>query len=471
MDPNIPVPEITIAQAPFDNQGADADIILRSSDRVDFYVHKVLLRVASSFFTNMFIVAANEPNNPPSLPIVDVAESSSTMNSILRICYPVDEVEQTSLDIVAEVLEAALKYEMHKVISDMKKELLTYTPKAPISVYAKACALNLEDEALQAAVGWRAQYDSREGHQRCTSSGCGHLGVQWERGLGGWRTCYSCGRQLANGDRTRITFKKSVAGKTYRAVMGQNTAGHFYRLIQFVISGIYTTFSSPPMQNALNSDDDPLLQSHLHDYYPFTSFPNSDITILSVDGVELPTHISILTYASASGILNKQQENSSVIQLDEDGRTLATLLQLCYPFADSVVTSDICSASLAARVRKTAEKYGMSDVARDARRLMLKELDHRPLDMFLMASRYGWEQDAHLATTRCLTLEWKDIEGPNAYSKEMEFVSAKVYYRILRCWYSSSVRTKARDGGITSPRIRETIQLLRVAQGLAAITL
>ncbi|KAK7688286.1 hypothetical protein QCA50_008656 [Cerrena zonata] len=154
----------TIAQAPFNNEGADADIILRSSDKVDFYVHKLLLRMASSFFADMFIVAASTPGQGASPPIVDIAESSSTMNSILRVCYPVDEVKEASLDKVAEVLEAAMKYEVRKAITNMKKELLTYILMAPISVYAKACTLNLEDEACRAAVGWRLQYDSKGEH-------------------------------------------------------------------------------------------------------------------------------------------------------------------------------------------------------------------------------------------------------------------------------------------------------------------
>ncbi|KAI0255963.1 hypothetical protein BJV78DRAFT_1113987, partial [Lactifluus subvellereus] len=37
---------------PFDD--ADADIILRSSDQVNFHVYKVILSVASPFFKDMF---------------------------------------------------------------------------------------------------------------------------------------------------------------------------------------------------------------------------------------------------------------------------------------------------------------------------------------------------------------------------------------------------------------------------------
>lgn len=429
----------TIAQTPFNNEAGNADLILRTSDQVDFYVHKLLLRMASSFFTDMFTVACEEKSTQPvmssrtpSLPVVDVQESSSTINSILRICYPVDEVSETSLDKVADILEVALKYEIPKAISRMKKELLGYVSTNPISVYAKACALGLEFEACQAAVGWRTRYDTQEKPQRCTS--CGYLGVQWEPGRSGWQSCHNCGVSVVS--HTHITFINSVGGRMCREDMRQCTAGHLHRLIQFVISGVHTTFSSSP-QNSSSSDGSPLLPDYLRDNFPFIAFPDPDITIQSIDHVDLPTHTSILTYASASDILKKKGPVSSVICLDEDGRTLATLLQLCYPFADSDVTVDNCPIPLTARVRKTAEKYGMPTVAQAAKRLMSQQIQQHPLDAYFSASRYGWQEDARLAEGQCESLTWKDIEGPNAYTMEMEFVSAEVYFNLLKRWYEA----------------------------------
>lgn len=422
----------TIAQAPFDNEDGDADLILRSSDKVDFYVHRLLLRKASSIFADMFTVGqAAQANLPDELPVVDVEESSSTIDSLLRICYPVDEVKETSLDKVVEVLKAALKYEMRKATTNMKRELLTYITVDPRSVYSTACSLNLEHEASQAAEQWRRQYDSLELQQHCDS--CGHL-VQWQSNRSGWQRCHNCGTSLIIHAHT--TFSSSVGGMTYHQdVMQQNTAGHLHRLIQFVTSGIPTTFCSAPSQAVLNANDSPLLSNNLRDEYPFTSFPGSDLTIRSIDHLDIPTHTSVLIYASASTVLEKKEPDSSVIHLEEDGRTLATLLQLCYPYADFEVTPDACSVSLIARVRKTAEKYGMSNAARAAQNILSEQINDHPLTVFFLASQYGWSQDAELAATRCSALSWNKIEGPGSYTKEMEVVSAEVYYNLLKRWY------------------------------------
>ena len=45
-------PQARKAASPFDKPSAD--VILRTSDFVDFYVHKVVLSLASAFFEDMF---------------------------------------------------------------------------------------------------------------------------------------------------------------------------------------------------------------------------------------------------------------------------------------------------------------------------------------------------------------------------------------------------------------------------------
>ncbi|KAK7688288.1 hypothetical protein QCA50_008658 [Cerrena zonata] len=425
----------TRAQAPFDDEDGDADLILRSSDKVDFYVHKLILKKASALFQGMFQDASSEQSvhadashQTSSLPVVDnIDESSSTLDSILRICYPVDEVKQTSLDKVAEVLRVALKLQMQKATTNMKKELLTYVPTDPLSVYAKACILNLEYEASQAAEEWRKQYNRQKQNH------CNPCRSVFQMGpCGGCCSCFS--------------FPKSVGGLTYREVMQQNTAGQFHRLIQFAESGTRTEFCFSPSRSTSSSD------GGTPDSYAFTNFPNPDITIQSVDGVNFPTHTSVLIYASASEIL-KKKENSSIIQLDEDGRTLATLLQLCYPYADFEVTSGTCSISLIARVREAAEKYRMPAVVRAAEYLMSEQVYDHPLDVFFAASRHGWLQDAERAAALCSALTRDKIEGPGSYTKEMENVSAEVYYTLLKRWYDTNAAPGTPPVTVTNPSV------------------
>ncbi|KAH0840357.1 hypothetical protein J3R83DRAFT_1379 [Lanmaoa asiatica] len=98
-------PANTTAQPPFDD--VDADIILHTSDHVDFRLFQRILALSSSFFQGMFALPqhsnpsacansgrglngnahkpADEMANPPS---VDVPEGSQTLATLLRFLYP-----------------------------------------------------------------------------------------------------------------------------------------------------------------------------------------------------------------------------------------------------------------------------------------------------------------------------------------------------------------------------------------------
>lgn len=87
-----------------------------------------------------------------------------------------------------------------------------------------------------------------------------------------------------------------------------------------------------------------------------------------------------------------------------------------------------CSVSVAARAKKVAEKYDMPKVV--AEYLMAEQMNDHPIDVYFAAHRYGWLTDAESATKQCMSLT--DLEGPGMYTREMEFVSAEVYYNLLK---------------------------------------
>ncbi|KAF8555643.1 hypothetical protein OG21DRAFT_1483690 [Imleria badia] len=107
------------AKAPFDH--AAADIILRSSDGVDFRIFKLFLSLASSFFETLF----NLPQPPEAkdqefrdgLPVIPVTEDSKILDVLLRCCYPCTLVESPNLQVLdtLEVLEAARKYSLDAI--------------------------------------------------------------------------------------------------------------------------------------------------------------------------------------------------------------------------------------------------------------------------------------------------------------------------------------------------------------------
>ena len=77
----------------------DANLIIRSSDLVNFRVHKPVLAMASPFFKDLLSL----PQPPDSevvdgLPVVHISESSELLNSLISILYPVPTVMPNSYD-------------------------------------------------------------------------------------------------------------------------------------------------------------------------------------------------------------------------------------------------------------------------------------------------------------------------------------------------------------------------------------
>ncbi|KAG0709451.1 hypothetical protein DFH29DRAFT_231276 [Suillus ampliporus] len=146
------------AGAPFDR----GDVILRSADNVDFHFHKLLLSLASSFFSNMFSLPQPGPLDDAAdrtrhgLPIIPVAEKSVVLRKLLGFCSPVYDTDVPALedlDIVMSVLDAADKYDMKRVGNFIVKMIAAprFLEKEPMRVFAIACRYRSEAETLMAA--------------------------------------------------------------------------------------------------------------------------------------------------------------------------------------------------------------------------------------------------------------------------------------------------------------------------------
>jgi len=94
-------------------------VVLRSSDDVDFFVFKTILSKVSVVFRDMFDLpnAAPELSSPletdnqrHGLSVIQVTETSSTLNIILRLCYPVENPDLSILENIRLFLEARRKY-------------------------------------------------------------------------------------------------------------------------------------------------------------------------------------------------------------------------------------------------------------------------------------------------------------------------------------------------------------------------
>ncbi|OJA08961.1 hypothetical protein AZE42_06845 [Rhizopogon vesiculosus] len=137
------------AQEPFDNP--DCDIILRSSDGVDFHVFKFIISHVSSVFKDMFTHPQAE-SDVSSVPVISVKESSTTLNSLLLLCYPATIPTFNSLEDAEDVLKAVMKYEMLAVLSRAGDLIVVqFVSTNSLRLYALSCSFGWEHHAQTAA--------------------------------------------------------------------------------------------------------------------------------------------------------------------------------------------------------------------------------------------------------------------------------------------------------------------------------
>ncbi|ESK87506.1 hypothetical protein Moror_2056 [Moniliophthora roreri MCA 2997] len=117
----IPPPRLPIAVSePFNDP--KADIILRTSDKADFRVHRPILSLTSSFFMDMFSLpqpqkAGESDSKSPSTSdqVLPVDENSLVLDRVLRYVYPSCEPPPWSdLADIVPVIQVMTKYQMEQ---------------------------------------------------------------------------------------------------------------------------------------------------------------------------------------------------------------------------------------------------------------------------------------------------------------------------------------------------------------------
>lgn len=141
-------------RAPFDDPRAD--IILRSSDNVDFRVHILILSMASDFFKVILHASSlsQQTTGADGLPLVPVPEPSHILDILLRSCYPrrLPLSKTIPLIDIGLVLDAAQKYHMNAFDDVAGLLLMNFVDEEPVTVYAIACCHGLKDVAAKAAL-------------------------------------------------------------------------------------------------------------------------------------------------------------------------------------------------------------------------------------------------------------------------------------------------------------------------------
>lgn len=158
--PASPAEAIHDAGPPFNDIMPGLTVVLRSSDDIDFFVIKSILAKVSVVFRDMFDLPNAAPEIPSpldsdyqrhGLPVIQLTETSSTLNIILRLCYPVENPDLSNLEDIRLFLEARRKYMVEAFDQTIKGALTQIAQSRPFAVYALASRYALEDVANDAA--------------------------------------------------------------------------------------------------------------------------------------------------------------------------------------------------------------------------------------------------------------------------------------------------------------------------------
>ena len=134
----------------------DADVILRaplqpgSDEFEDFYVHKIILSIASSVFRDILSIPQppRHSSEDATLDVIGVTEPAKVLETFLQLIYPVDPPIIEHLRLMDDLFRLADKYAAKGVNEKLKKRLISpsFLKDDPIGVFAIACRSNLDEE-------------------------------------------------------------------------------------------------------------------------------------------------------------------------------------------------------------------------------------------------------------------------------------------------------------------------------------
>ncbi|RPD58987.1 hypothetical protein L227DRAFT_467833, partial [Lentinus tigrinus ALCF2SS1-6] len=397
------------AAAPFDRN--DADFMLRSSDNVEFRVHRLILSMASFVFESMFSMPKPPtlPSDPPGIPEISIPEDSETLDLFLRICYPLIDPEVQTLLLLRKVLTAGIKYDAPMVIHAMKRELRQprFMDTQPLRAFAIACLCDLEEEAKIAA-----EISVVEGVVISKASSSPEVD---EISAGAYY-------RLLRLNRTRAVKASLKRPKKSRS---KEYCVNFTGILPLCRTSVCKASTLTPL---------PVVTPSLSS--PFTSLNHdgADIVLHTKDSVDFFVHRVIVTFASPTFLSSLSKERTSeesenqrpVYLLAEDSHTTDILLRMCYP----VDHPDIPSSDHYLDVACAAHRYGFCKVEQTLLRSWSEHATNAPLRFYFAAVQCGWEAEARACARQLVTtLSPKDLD--DAYVPEMESVSSVPYRRLL----------------------------------------
>ena len=335
------------AMSPFDRD--DADIIIRTSDGIDFCVHTAVLSVASPVLNGILSTRTGVKSDPDGRQVLCLPERSDTIEPLLKLCYPIPRPPLRSLRQIRDVLNAATTYDIQVIGEMLETRLVAYAEQFPLQVYAISCRNNMEHTARTAA-----EYAVRKPFWETY-----HRDIEYISAGAYWRL---------------LAYYWDIEKKR-----NQNKKNRRPKLLWegSEPSSLPSTKSPSPFPSSASA--------------PFDETSDGDVILRSSDGVMFRTHKVILSLASPffrdmfslpqTGAPLDCTGNGSIIPFTESSESIDILLRVVYPEEDP----DLKLVHDIEGVVEAAIKYDMPKCISIMRKKLILCASKEPIRVFMIA--------------------------------------------------------------------------------------
>ncbi|KAI0738450.1 hypothetical protein C8Q80DRAFT_1275453 [Daedaleopsis nitida] len=340
-------------------------------------------------------------------PVIDVSEDSATLDTLLRLVYPVKNPELVDIASIEPVLEAAIKYDMEWPTELATERLLAVVPESPLQVWAIGCRMGLEIVARRGAEALLATIPEFQRKERVLLPDIIHDLDGMEGIFAGdyWRLLSFIRHSGQGGDDFHF-LKMASSIKDNMAVLGP-------------LDEVRLLLQDLPFHDHLPSD-------------PADDVPLADIVCRCADEETVLAHRSILSLHSsviaarirASRSVDRHQR--VILDFEESRSTLCGLLSLCYGVGGTLPHDPTSLVSLLA----AGKKYRMSQVLPMLESQWESVSTREPFVSYCLTAKEGLVGPARVAGRKAVQDESTALPG-QWYTPHMEDMSARAYHQLL----------------------------------------
>lgn len=126
----------------------EADVILASSDNIEFRVFRRILVEASTIFKDMVQIGKSS-GSTAAQDRIQLSENGETLEFVLQFIYPMPDPKITSFDTLKHLMGTADKYFLIGMMHSLKELLILpkFVEPQPLRAYALACMHGFYEEA------------------------------------------------------------------------------------------------------------------------------------------------------------------------------------------------------------------------------------------------------------------------------------------------------------------------------------